>query len=272
MAESSRGTPFPERVRTRIWHEEPHPGNPFLAQQARCHGYALDEMARALDPTDTLFLLLRGELPDAAQHALLARLLVVFCNPGPRHAATRAVMNAAASGTRTQALPAIGLALLGGAHLGAAEVEAAARFIAQNRREDPATLASRLAGAMTTSDEADKRLAPGFGTLAGSIDPLAQRLAGTLLEVATADGPLAWAARFATAAQQHQCGWLMPGLAAAACCELGFAPPAAALIYQYAALPGLIAHALERVGKGITAMPFVPDECYELVDARGSGA
>ena len=75
MTESSRGTPFPDRVRTRIWQEEPHPENPFLAQQARCHGYALDEMARTLEPAETLFLLLRGELPNEAQKSLLRRLM-----------------------------------------------------------------------------------------------------------------------------------------------------------------------------------------------------
>ena len=256
MAESTRGTPFPDRVRTRIWHEEPHAHNPFLAQQAHCHGYALDEMARALDPADTLFLLLRGELPDAAQKALLSRLLIACCNPGPRHAATRAVVNAAASGTHAPALPAIGLALLSGAHLGAAEVEASARFVARHRRDDPVALAQRLQSPSPPplsrererGADDERRIAPGFGTLAGDIDPLAKRLALVLLEIAPPDGALAWAARFASAAEQSGCGWLMPGIAAAACCDLGLAPPAAALVFQYAALPGLLAHALEYVG------------------------
>ncbi len=133
--EESRNTPFARRIRTRIWQELADPRNPWVATDARCHGYAHSEMIGRLDYAQTLFLLLRGELPGEHQHELLRRFLVAFCNPGPRHGATRAVMNAAASGTRSQHLGAIGLALLGGEHLGSAEVEQAAALpLAPTRR------------------------------------------------------------------------------------------------------------------------------------------
>lgn len=269
MTESSRETPFPERVRTRIWEELPQPGNAFLARGARCHGYAHEALVRGVAPVEALYLLLRGELPAPHARRLLERFLVAFCNPGPRHAATRAVMNAAASGTRNAALPAIGMALLGGADLGSAEVDAAARFIARHRGRDPAALATERIAAREDAAEprADRRVAPGFGTLAGDIDPCAAALAAPLLELAGADGPLAWAARFADALASAGCGWLLPGVAAATTLELGFAPRAAGLLFQYAALPGLIAHALEVAGRGPAAMPFVPDSRYELLDA-----
>ena len=270
--ERSRETAFPERVRTRVWEELPAPENPWMATGARCHGYALEEMARRLSYEDTIFLLLRGELPDAGQRRLFSRCLVSFCNPGPRHAATRAVMNAAASGTRTAALPSIGLALLGGEHLGSAEVEQSAAFISARRSQSPASLAGRLCAEPPPVDGTERRVAPGFGTLYGSTDAFCDSLAAPLLELAGEDGPLAWARDFSGALARHGCGWLQPGLAAAALLELGFAPRACGAVFQIAALPGLVAHALETAGRGITAMPFVPEDRYEYVDGHAGGA
>jgi len=265
--EQRRSTAFAERARTRIWEEQPHPQNPYLATAARCHGYALEDMVRQLDSASTLFLLLRGELPNAAQSALLQRFLVAFCNPGPRHAATRAVMNAAASGTRSADLGAIGLTLLGGEHLGSAEVEQSARFIARNRDKDPIALAAQLLASSAKQAPGDRRIVPGFGSCFDAMDPMATSLATLFASQAQASGPLHWAARFAAALEPAACGWLMPGLAAAVCCEMGFGARAAGLLFQIAALPGLLAHGLEMSGQGITAMPFIADEDYVLLDA-----
>jgi citrate synthase len=267
--EERRNTQFAQRIRTRIWRELPDADNPWLATDAHCHGYAHSEMVGQLDYPQTLFLLLRGELPDAQQGELLRRFLVAFCNPGPRHGATRAAMNAAASGTRSRHLAAIGLALLGGEHLGSGEVEKAATFLARHRHADATALAASLITTGTGAEQpADRRVAPGFGTLFGGIDPQARTLAA-LLGAAPGSWPaLAWGERFATCLREAGCGWLAPGVAAAACVDLGFSPRAAGVLYQIASLPGLLAHGLEMGRQGLQAMPFVPDEDYEFLDPR----
>lgn len=264
--EETRDTAFARRIQTRIWQETPVPGNPWLAGGARCHGYDLGAMIAGLDYPSTIFLLLRGELPDAAQAALLRRFLVAFCNPGPRHAATRATMNAAASGTDPVHLGAIGLAILGGEHLGSAEVEAAARFLARHRGDDPAAIAAARIGSCEPA-EGDLRMAPGFGTLHGAIDPHAGSLARALGAESGTWRTLDWGAAFARELGAAGAGWLLPGVAAAACLDLGFAPRTAAALFQIAALPGLLAHGLEMSRLGPEAMPFVPDEAYEMCDA-----
>lgn len=266
--EESRNTRFAERLRTRIWEEIPDPKNPWVAQGARCHGYAHEEMIDRLDYPQTIYLLLRGEIPDTNRHALLQRFLVAFCNPGPRHGATRATMSAAASGTRTRHLASIGMALLGGEHLGSAEVESAASFIARHRNEDPAELAARLLmQSDDDSDAGDRRIAPGFGTLYGELDPramqLAQRLAATPGEWPNLD----WGQRFAHGIGAGH-GWLEPGVAAAVGLDLGFAPRTTGVLYQIAALPGLLAHGLEAGRQGMQAFPFVADDDYEFIDPR----
>ncbi|MBK6289179.1 MAG: hypothetical protein IPJ33_06620 [Gammaproteobacteria bacterium] len=268
--EHSRDTRFAARVRTRIWEEAADPVNPYLAASARCHGYALEDMVGQLDFADTLFLLLRGELPDAAEAQLLQRFLVAFCNPGPRHAATRAVMNAAASGTRSTSLASIGLATLGGDHLGSSEVERCMHFIARHRGTDPQALAAALPGVAPTPG--DIRVAPGFGTLFGDIDPFAAGLAELFCATAVANGALDWGNRFAAAVRPGGSGWLVPGVAAAVAGELGFGPAAGGMLYQLASLPGLMAHGLEMAGQGIAAMPFVPDQLYTMLAPGDSPA
>lgn len=267
--EESRNTRFASRLRTRIWEEIPDPHNPWIATAARCHGYAHEAMIEQLDYPQTIYLLLRGELPDSRQRALLQRFLVAFCNPGPRHGATRATMSAAASGTRTRHLAAIGMGLLGGEHLGSAEVENAAAFIARQHGADPDTLAHELLARIDRSPDAgDLRVAPGFGTLYGVVDSRAARTARLLADTPGEWRALAWGNRFAACLAEGGCGWLEPGVAAAACLDLGFAPRSAGVLYQIASLPGLLAHGLEAGRQGLQAFPFVSDENYEFVDSR----
>jgi len=271
--EKSRNTPFAQRVRTAIWQEIPDPANPWLAIGARCHGYAVDEMIGRLDHAQTVFLLLRGELPDAGQAELLRRFFVAFANPGPRHGATRATMAAAASGTRTVNLGAIGLSVLSGAHLGSAEVEQAAAFLARHAAHDPAALAATLLEGTTAADvPGDRRVAPGFGTLYGAIDAQAAALPAMLRAGGPCCTALAWGERFAASLADAGCGWLVPGVAAAACMDLGFDARAAGALYQIAALPGLLAHGLEMSRQGLEALPFVADEDYEITVPAASGA
>lgn len=267
--EESRNTRFAARLRTRVWQEIPDPQNPWLTAAARCHGYAHEEMIEQLDYPQTLYLLLRGELPNSRQRTLLQRFLVAFCNPGPRHGATRATMCAAASGTHTRHLGTIGLATLSGEHLGSTEVENAAAFITRHRDAAPGTLAMRLlADESHQAGDADRRLAPGFGTLYGTADPRAAALARQLAATPGEWPALAWGQLFVDAMATAGCGWLEPGVAAAVCVDLGFAPRTAGVLYQMAALPGLLAHGIEMGRQGLQAFPFVPDELYEFIDPR----
>ena len=81
-----------------------------------------------------------------------------------------------------------------------------------------------------------------------------------------------WAQRFAARLNAVGSGWLPTGVAAAICVELGFPGRTAALLFQLAAAPGLVAHGLEMAGRGVEAMPFVPEDRYVLLDdARTPG-
>jgi citrate synthase len=258
----SRGERFAERAATRIWSERPSSGNPFLADQCLCHGYDLLELVEKRSFPDMLFLLLQGELPNPHQAQLLSALMVALSNPGPRHPATRAVMNAAVSRTKAEHLVPIGLSLLGGEHLGGAEVAAGMRFLRLHRRKPPEQVAGRLLENQTPPSQGDVRVAPGFGTRFGGVDPMPTRIAARLAALPAAGTALNWGCAFAKALEPTRQGWLVSGVAAAALLDLGFPSRAGAGLFQIMCAPGILAHGIELSGKPLTAMPFVKNDDY----------
>jgi len=260
---SKRDMIFASRTQTRIWQETPSDENPYLAEQCRCHGYDILELAQKKSFTDVLFLLFQGELPGPEQARMFETLLIALINPGPRHPATRAAMNAAVSKTHTQHLLPIGLSVLGGSHLGASEALAAMRFLTANLARLPAEAATECLEA-PRPDQGDFHPAPGFGSRFGGIDPAPRQIASLLGAMPGAGRALGWGQAFAEALVPHGMGWLAPGVAAACLHDLGFSPWAAAGLFQLACAPGILAHGLELADKPITAMPFLDEEHYVI--------
>lgn len=258
-----RDMTFADRTQTRIWQEVPSEENPYLAEHCRCHGYDILELAGKRGFADVLFLLFQGELPNSEQAGLLETLLIAMINPGPRHPATRAAMNAAVSRTRTHHLLPIGLSVLGGAHLGSEEVLAAMRFLAANLDRSPAETALECLATPRPGD-GDFHPAPGFGSRFGGIDPMPRKIASLLGVLPQTGRALTWGERFAEILSTHGMGWLVPGLAAAAFHDLGFSPWAGAGLFQLACAPGILAHGLELADKPINAMPFLDEEHYVI--------
>ena len=258
-----RNMTFASRTVTRIWQETPSEKNPYLAEQCRCHGYDILELAQKRSFADVLFLLFQGELPTPEQARMLETLLIVLINPGPRHPATRAAMNAAVSKTHTQHLLPIGLSVLGGAHLGAAEVLASMRCLAENLKRLPAEVARECLFAPRPA-EGDFHPIPGFGSRFGGIDPMPRQMATLLVSLPGAGRALAWGEGFTEALAPYDMGWLAPGVAAAVLHYLGFSPWAGGGLFQLACAPGILAHGLELADKPITAMPFLDEEHYVI--------
>ncbi|HIJ90743.1 MAG: hypothetical protein OEV89_08555 [Desulfobulbaceae bacterium] len=258
-----RDMTFASRTQTRIWQEIPSEENPYLAGQCRCHGYDILELAQKRSFADVLFLLFQGELPSPEQAKMLETLLIALINPGPRHPATRAAMNAAVSKTHIQHLLPIGLAVMGGAHLGGAEVLASMRFLDANLARQPVEVAAECLVAPQPA-EGDFHPVPGFGSRFGGVDPLPGQTAALLVSLSASGRALAWGQGFAEALAPHGMGWLTSGVAAAALHDLGFSPWAGGGLFQLACAPGILAHGLELADKPITAMPFLDEEHYVI--------
>jgi len=261
---SLRKETFAQRTATRIWYEEPSRHNPYLAVNSLCHGYDLCELMEKRSFVDVFYLLFSGELPTKAQSQLLQTLMVAFINPGPRHPATRAAMNAGVGKTNPLHILPIASSVLGGEFMGGGEVETAMHFLDKYLGSDPSVVSksAMLQSIDSSSEESAASVTPGFGKRYGGIDPMAARIAHHLLELEGAGRALKWAEKLVTSLSPHGISWLMTGVAAAVFTDLGFAPRVGGCLFQLLGSPGLLAHGLEMASKPINAMPFISDENY----------
>jgi len=260
----SRNDAFAEKATTRIWEEVPSDDNPYIAIESRCHGYDLTELMQGRSYVDMFYLLFRGDLPTKTEHQLLEQLMIGMINPGPRHPATRAAMNAGIGKTEPEHILPIGLTILSGTHLGAGEIEGAMRFLRKHARKPAEQVVESLFGALDPAVEGDRHIAPGFGSRYGSIDIMPNKMAEKLANQNEDWKILRWGCEFSRLLAPHQMGWLATGLAAAAFADLGFQPRVGAGLFQLLNAPGLLAHGMEQANKPITAMPFVKDEDYVI--------
>ena len=119
---------YAEKVSTRIWQEQASESNPYIGQDVRIHGYNYKDLIMKSSFSDTLYLMLTGELPDKPRAKLLERTLCAFANVGPRNNAVRAATTAGVSRAfDTHVLP-IGMLVLGGKHQGCGDLAAAISF------------------------------------------------------------------------------------------------------------------------------------------------
>lgn len=250
----SRNDIFAERTSTKIYLEQPSDDNPYIASAAFCHGYDVNELMAKRSFTDVFYLLFRGELPTPDEVQILQQLMIALINPGPRHPATRAAMNAGIGKTDPAHILPIGAALLGGDHHGGGLVEEAMRFLRKQQNTDAAAYAAAHVESSTPI--------PGFGAYYGGVDPLANKHAVQLAQLPGAGKALQWGMQLSRALESGGRGWLMPGVVAAVLSDLGFQPKVGVCLYQLMGAPGLVAHGVELANKPITAMPFVSDENY----------
>ena len=259
-----RGDVFAKRTATRIWQELPAKENAYITAESRCHGYDLMALMQKRSFVDVLYLLFRGELPEPQEAALLEALMVGFINPGPRHPATRAAMNAGIGKTDPALILPIALTTLSGKYNAAGSLEETMRFLRKQQRQSAQQTALQLLAGFEYPAEGDCQIAPGFGSYYNGIDLMSKQIAEHLVQMPGAGSALQWGQNFSQALADESMGWLATGIVAAVLTDLGFQPRNAAGIYQIISAPGLFAHGVELANKPITAMPFVADEDYSI--------
>lgn len=251
--------PVADQVRTRIWQEEPEPGQPFVTRVARCHGYDVHaDLLGHATWADMLYLLFRGEAPTPIQARLLDSLALLLANPGPRDPSVHAAMAAGVGGSPAAAALMAALAVGAGRHQGARELHQALHVwcvAGQDLALWQAQLAEPAGADGIWPDGAEHP--PGFSADAhGTALPVLQALQ-TLASLAGPDSHLAWLQRergTLEAACGHALGLL--GVAAAAFADLGFMPDEGEMLCLLLRLPGAAAHALEQKARGHKTFPF----------------
>lgn len=248
----------PQRIHTRIWQEEPEPGDRFASRAAYCRGYDVygDMLGRARW-VDMLCLLLRGEAPTSDEAALLEDLALALCNPGPRDASVHAAMCAGTGGSTAAASLMAALAVGAGRQGGARDV-----LLALQRWQRCGTDLARWTADLAQPGEAVAGLWPADAQPAG-FEPHARRMSlitRQLLSRLASHGVgerLAWLEVQADAlAERAGAPVACSGVAAAALADLGFTPEQGEMLYLLLRLPGAAAHALEQRALGPKVFPF----------------
>ncbi len=259
----SRQDPFVEKVQTKIWKETATEVHGYITDQIAIYGYSLEDLIiNGYSNTDMIYLLFKGELPTQKQRKILDALSVILCNPGPRHPATRSVMEAAVSKTHSHHLLPIGLMVLGG-QKAAGSVEGIMRYMRLNRRKNHPDLAGNLMKNYMGPED-DLEIAPGFGPHYEQREPAYPRLARVLQNKFEDENMLYlnWSLEFDESLSKTSCGLKVTALASAIFLDIGFHPRVGPGLFQLLSSPGLLAHGLEMINQPISAMPFVSDKNY----------
>lgn len=222
----------------------------------RFRGYPVEQLIGRVSLVETAWLLLRGELPTAAQARLLEAALVASVDHGPQAPSIAAARMAATCGVGLNSAVATGVGLLGDVHGGAGQ-----QCMELLERVRDATAGGAAPADVVAAELAEVRsrggYVPGFGHRFHSRDPRRDPLVA-LMEAAVGDGVVPGDHLAVLLEVERQLserrGRPVPvnvdGVTAALYCELGFAPALARGLFVLARSVGVLAHAWEETGAG----------------------
>ncbi len=206
-------------------------GRPYV------YGYDLTRLAGDASFTKTIYLILKGEMPDKNAEKMLDAMLAIAIDHGVEPSSVVAARNVYSGGSPLQAAVAAGTLAFGEYHGGA--IEAAM----ENFRE-------YLGSAKKMVDEfakSGKRIA-GFGHRLYDVDPRTERL----IELSKDYGFYGKYVKFAKSLEEELSSGSkklplnIDGIFAALLLEMGFNPKVGKGFFIIARIPGLVAHVVEE--------------------------
>lgn len=202
------------------------------------YGHNLVELAGASSFARTIFLILKGELPDKSAEKMFEAILTIAIDHGIEPSSVVAARNIYSAGSPVQAAVAGGVLAFGEFHGGA--IEAAMENF---KKYEPIGLKKM----MEDFAKSGERVA-GFGHRLYDTDPRTQKL----IELAKSNGFLGKFVKFAQSceAELSKGGKKLPlnidGIIAALLLEMGFNPKVGKGVFIIARVPGLVAHVVEE--------------------------
>jgi len=225
--------------------------------EIRYRGYAIEDLIGNVGFAQMIWLMLRGELPSAAQGRLLETALMSAVDHGPQAPSIAIARMASTCGVGLNSAMASALNVLGDVHGGAGE-QAVALY-----QEIAARMASGVAQVLATDAaldafiEANGKFIPGFGHRFHPVDPRSAPLLAAVDKAAAegvVDGHFAQIARGIEARLQARKGKRIPmnidGATAVIYAELGFPAPLARGLFCLSRSVGILAHAWEQTQQG----------------------
>jgi citrate synthase len=220
-------------------------------------GYPIEELIGNVGFVDTIWLMLRGDLPSHAQAALFEAALVASVDHGPQAPSIAIARMATTCGARVNGAMASAINVLDDVHGGAGQqcMEMFLEVDAEQEQTGDVVEAARLV--VQRHRDAGVTYFPGFGHRFHPIDPRTPRLL-SLVDAAAAQGVVD--GRFATIGRAvedaitegkpKRVPMNIDGSTAVIYCELGLTPELGRGVFVLARSVGILAHAVEQMTQG----------------------
>jgi citrate synthase len=223
----------------------------------RFRGYAIEDLIGRVTFPQMIWLLTRGELPTAAQAALLDAALMAGVDHGPQAPSIAIARMAATCGVGLNNAMGTAVNVLGDIHGGAGEQSVELFLDVQRRIEAGESETAAVEGGLAAFVAAHGKIIPGYGHRFHPLDPRSPRLLELVDQAAaagTVSGKFARIGRAIEAALERQNGRRIPmnidGATAVIYAELGFPPPLARGLFCLSRSVGILAHAWEQTQQG----------------------
>ncbi len=204
-------------------------------------GHNLEELVKNNTFVETIYLLLKGEIPTKNQARMLNALLTAGIDHGPGVASALTARISASAKNDLHTSVAAGLLGLGDRH--GVTIESAMKFFYDHVDE------SDLASLLTKMKE-QKKYVSGYGHKIFEVDPRAS----TLFDIARSENIFGKYCAFALHVKETLDGISskklplnIDGAIAAILCDMGFDPRVGNGIFVIARVPGLVAHIVEEI-------------------------
>jgi len=220
-------------------------------------GYPIQELIGNVGFVDTIWLMLRGELPSRAQATLLETALVASVDHGPQAPSIAIARMATTCGAPVNGAMASAINVLDDIHGGPGQqcMQLYLEIDAELERVGDLGEATRVV--LQRQHDAGVRYIPGFGHRFHPLDPRTPRLL-SLVDAAAAEGTVT--GRFAaigravedavSEGKPRRIPMNVDGVTAVIYCELGFTPDLGRGVFILARSVGILAHASEQMVQG----------------------
>ena len=220
-------------------------------------GYGIEDLIGKASFPQMIWLMLRGELPGAAEARLLEQALVASVDHGP-HAPSIAVARiAATTGIDLNNVMASAVNVLGDVHGGAGQQCMELYALVAAHPKSDSDLPAAVDAVLAEYIAANGRIIPGFGHRWHPVDPRCAPLLALVEDARKAgavSGRYADIGRAVEAGIQRRTGKAIPmnidGVTAVIFSELGFAPPLGRGLFILSRSVGILAHAWEEISQG----------------------
>jgi citrate synthase len=225
--------------------------------QISLRGYPIEELIGNVGFVDTIWLMLRGELPSKAQTALFEAALVASVDHGPQAPSIAIARMAMTCGVPVNGAMASAINVLDDIHGGPGQqcMKLYLDIDAEWRRSGDLEDAVRIV--LQRERDAGVRYVPGFGHRFHPLDPRTPRLLSLVDDAAAraeVDGRFAVIARAVEDAisvgKANRIPMNVDGVTAVIYCELGLPPELGRGVFILARSVGILAHASEQMTQG----------------------